>query len=413
MVSRVVVFNDASVARGGATGLALLSIRMLRERGIAVTYIVGDSGNAPELADLGVEVVAVGGRQLVQENKLKAASRGIYNTHARRVAADWISANDRPNTVYHLHGWSKILSPAIFDALRPVASRTLIHAHDFFLACPNGAYMDYQKVEPCERVPLGASCLSTNCDKRSYPQKLWRVARQTALLKSLDKSGPWGGIAMIHETMAPYLEKAGFPPRMLTTVRNPAEAFCAERIAAEANRAFFFVGRVEAEKGIEDLIEAAQLAGVPLKVIGDGPLREELSRAHPEVEFFGWRSRDEIAALIRHARAVVMPSRYPEPFGLVAAEASLSGLPVILSRTAFLGREIAEGGIGFVCEGRDREAFAATLGDMRDLPAADIRQMSERAFSGNVSLANSPAAWIDALLELYRGALSAPAKAAA
>ena len=37
MISRIVILNDASVARGGATGLALLSIRLLRARGFEVT----------------------------------------------------------------------------------------------------------------------------------------------------------------------------------------------------------------------------------------------------------------------------------------------------------------------------------------------------------------------------------------
>lgn len=404
MVSRVVVINDASVARGGATGLALLSIRMLRARGLAVTYIVGDTGDAPELRELGVEVVAVGGRQLVLENRLKAASRGIYNAAARDIVSGWISANDEPGTVYHLHGWSKILSPAIFDALRPVASRTVIHAHDFFLACPNGAYMDYQKSEPCERVPLGLDCLVTNCDKRSYGQKLWRAARQAVVRYRFDQKAAWSAIVMIHEKMGPYLARAGYAPSLLTTLRNPVEPFSSQRIRAELNGDFFFVGRVEAEKGIEDLIGAAELANVPLKVVGDGPLRDRLERDHPTVQFFGWRSREEIAELLVTARAVVMPSRYPEPFGLVAAEAVYSGIPVILSQTAFLGEEVDKGGVGFVCDGRDRESFAGVLARVRDMPESDVRVMSEHAFARLVGLANDVDTWIDNLLSLYQAA---------
>lgn len=44
-----------------------------------------------------------------------------------------------------------------------------------------------------------------------------------------------------------------------------------------------------------------------------------------------------------------MASRYPEPFGLVAAEASMSGLPVILSDTAFLAEEVEKLGSVFRC----------------------------------------------------------------
>ena len=56
--------------------------------------------------------------------------------------------------------------------------------------------------------------------------------------------------------------------------------------------------------------------------------REALARQYPEVAFLGWRSREEMADLVGDARLLAMPSRYPEPFGLVALEAMAAGLPV-------------------------------------------------------------------------------------
>lgn len=410
--SRVVVLNDSSIARGGATGLALLSVRLMRARGIPVTFITGDAGQNPELEALGVEVVALGGRQLMQRARLNAATAGIYNRPAGRLVADWIAANDTPGTSYHLHGWSKILSPAVFVALRAVAPRTVLHAHDFFLACPNGAYMDYRRMQPCARVPLDVSCLLTHCDKRSYAQKLWRAARQAGLRAMLAKAAPWAAVVMIHERMAPYLVRAGLPPHLLRALRNPAEPFVRERIRVEANAIFYFVGRVEAEKGIEDALAAAAEAGVRMRVIGDGPLRSLLAAQYPDVDFLGWRSREEIAELVTDARALVMPTRYPEPFGLVAAEASQSGLPVVLSRTAFLGDQIAENGLGFVCDVRDRTAFAATLRTLAAMPSDEIRGMSERGFRRDVRLATTPDEWIGHLIDLYRTTAAAPRAAA-
>ncbi len=406
MVARVVVINDASVARGGATGLACLSMRLLRERGFPVTAVVGDEGQNPEFPDLDVEVVALGMHELVKTSKWKAATRGLYNKTARDLLQNWISENDTSETVYHVHGWSKILSPSIFDALRPVADRTIVHAHDFFLACPNGAFMDYQALSPCDRVPLGFSCLSKHCDKRSYPQKLWRVSRQMRLSKSFDKTAPWSKIVMIHEKMAPYFESAGYAPAFLKTIRNPAEGFSDARVQAENNKEFVFVGRVEAEKGIEELIAGAEAADVPLKVIGDGPLREKLSQQHPKMSFSGWKNRQEISQLIANARALVMPSRYPEPFGLVVAEASASGLPILISRTAFLSEQVAEEGLGFAFDARDTNMITHTLKKLRDLPHDDVKAMSERGFSRQVVLAHAPGDWIAELISSYEAALA-------
>lgn len=397
----VVIVNDSSVARGGATGLALLSARLLRARGIGVTYVCGDAGANPELAAAGVEIVAFEGNPLVQAPPLRAATAGLYNAAAAALLRGVVARRDGPRTVYHVHGWSKILSPGVFAALRPVAARTVIHAHDFFLACPNGAFMDYRAGRPCDRRPLGAGCLATHCDKRSYPQKLWRVARQAVLDRTLGADRDFAAVAMIHPRMAPFLEAVGFPAERLVTLRNPAVPFLKARVAAEANRKLFFIGRIEAEKGLPELLAAARRTGVPACVIGEGPLRAELAATHPEVRFTGWRSREEIGALLGSARAVAMPTRYPEPFGLVAAEASRSGVPVILPRTAFLADEIARGGLGVVYDPQDAEGLDAALAAIRDMPAAEIAAMSRGAFVGETPLASTPDAWADALVALY------------
>ena len=62
--SRVVMINDHCRPNGGAAVLMLSALRMLRARGMAVTLITGDAGDNPELAELGVEVIAAGGLAL-------------------------------------------------------------------------------------------------------------------------------------------------------------------------------------------------------------------------------------------------------------------------------------------------------------------------------------------------------------
>jgi len=160
------------------------------------------------------------------------------------------------------------------------------------------------------------------------------------------------------------------------------------------------------EKGIEEAALAAKRAGVRLRILGDGPDRSALEARHPHVEVLGWSSRETIRSVIRDARALLMPSRYPEPFGLVAAEASRSGLPVILSMNSLLSTEFVQAGLGFACDTRDIESFAATIRHVADMPAENVRAMSERAFSGTVPIATTPSTWRDRLLELYEERVS-------
>ncbi|TBZ08543.1 glycosyltransferase [Rhizobium leguminosarum bv. viciae] len=405
-IDRVVIIDDYSAARGGATALAVLSAKLFRGLDIPVTYICGDDAANAELVALGVLMVGLNSRDLLSAERAKAFVTGIHNGAAVRMVANWIAANDTANTVYHVHGWHQILSPAIFRALMPVARRCVVHAHDFFTACPNGAFFDYQAQEVCLRRPLGGSCIATACDKRSYSHKLWRAARGSNILRRLKDQADFGRIILLHEKMASFLVGAGYRPERLTTIRNPVAPLSIKRIEAEANDEFVFIGRLDEEKGIEDAVAATRKAGVRLCVIGDGPLMSMVAASGDHVRAVGWQSHAEIGPTIRKARALLMPSRYPEPFGLVAIEAARSGLPVIMSRSAFLAEEMQRAGMAIACDTADESAFADTLTRFSQMPRHEVRAMSERAFLKSPDLASTHEEWRDALLSEYHSLIS-------
>ncbi|WP_088625589.1 glycosyltransferase family 4 protein [Oceanicola sp. 22II-s10i] len=408
---RIVILNDSSQADGGTAALALLSARLLREQGHQVTYICGDEGDDGALEAQGITLVSCGGRRLLDQSRASAMRDGIYNKAIRDRLARDITAHDTPDTIYHLHGWAGILSPSVFDALKPVAERTYVHAHDVFLACPNGVYYDFPREEICHRVPMSAACLVTNCDKRAYHHKLWRGMRQRALHQAFDTSLPWAGVITLHPDMAEPLSRGGVPERLMNVVRNPAEPFSDTRIEAENNRTFGFIGRVDAGKGVRTLCQAARLANVPLKVIGDGAERADLAREFPEVKFTGWLAPEAIGERLKDVRALVMPSRFPEPFGLVAAEGSRSGLPVLISDAALLAREIEELGLGFKADVRTPEALSVVLRAMAAMPDDDVREISLRGFTGAAAISQTHAGWTDSLVGLYRAARPAIVRA--
>ncbi|UMY16005.1 glycosyltransferase family 4 protein [Methylobacterium organophilum] len=405
MPSRVVVINDRSLAFGGATGLALLSASLLRRRGLPVRLVVGDSGENPALADEGIPVHALGGARLLDGGAM-AGLRGLYEPRTLDLLGAVIREHDDPDTVYHLHTWSQILSPSVFRALAPVRERLFVSAHDFFLTCPNGAYALFRQGETCPHVPLGLACLTTQCDRRSYAHKLWRVARQTVQAGTLRYGAGGPGILAIHAAMRPLLVRGGVPDRAIRTLPNPIRPWSADRIAAERNREFVFVGRLNEEKGPDLALAAARQAGVPLHVIGDGPLLETLRQAYPEMRFSGRQPAETVAQLVRGARALVMPSRYPEPYGLVAGEALWSGLPVILTDQALLAADIVAREAGLACDPREVDALSAAMGRLASDDALTER-MSRNAFTRTVDLGHSAEGWIDALLDAYAGALPA------
>lgn len=406
--SRVVIVNDFSVVAGGTTTLALLAAKTLAQRGIKVSYICGDHGKNFPLTQDNIEVIPFNGTHIVKGSKLRRVADGLYNFGARQFLQNWINNYDSPDTVYHLHGWSKIYSPSIFQALRSVKNRAVVHAHDFFLVCPNGGFYNHLEQTTCHRKPLSFSCIKTQCDRNSYPQKLWRVTRSSALQSTLGETLPFSKILLVHGGMKTFFDLSPKLANYTRTVKNPAVPYTTTRVPAEENQTFLYVGRIEAEKGIQDLCAAATIAKIRLEVIGDGNLLESLKKAYPYVVFHGWKNRESIKTLATNARALVMPSRYPEPFGLVAVEAAWSGIPVISGDAALLTNEITRNNLGFSYSCSDISSLVGTLKHVANLDAESIKRMSERGFKQNIFLANSAEAWVDELTQVYSELLDKP-----
>jgi glycosyltransferase involved in cell wall biosynthesis len=104
-----------------------------------------------------------------------------------------------------------------------------------------------------------------------------------------------------------------------------------------------FVGRLVEAKGARDAVEAWRRSGVdlPLVMAGTGPLRGELSaraaRLGSGLEVLGWVERDRLSGLYRRARALLLPSRWQEPFGITGIEALSFGVPVVAWESGGVG----------------------------------------------------------------------------
>ena len=79
------------------------------------------------------------------------------------------------------------------------------------------------------------------------------------------------------------------------------------------------------------MARAAADACFPVRFVGDGPDVEQIRRANPDALITGWRNRREVRETLLRARALVLPSRWHETFGLCVAEAQSLGVPVIVS----------------------------------------------------------------------------------
>jgi glycogen(starch) synthase len=116
-----------------------------------------------------------------------------------------------------------------------------------------------------------------------------------------------------------------------------------------------------------------------LVLAGEGPARPELERlatalgVAPAVEFVGGVAPEDVPALINTASLVVVPSRWDEPFGLVAVEAALMQRPVVATRVGGLVEAVEHGITGLVVDKEDPDALANAIVALLEDPATADR----------------------------------------
>lgn len=148
-----------------------------------------------------------------------------------------------------------------------------------------------------------------------------------------------------------------------------------------------YVGALLPEKAVSDLAKALIRldADWTWTIVGDGNMRAEIASilssagALERARFMGYRPRGQIPALMRAMDVLVLPSRttptWKEQFGLVLAEAMLSGVAVIGSDSGAIPEVIGDTGLVFP-EG-DVDALAACLQRIKDKPVLR-RELAER-----------------------------------
>ncbi len=402
--SKIVVLHDSIQARGGATALALLSARLYKELGYDVTYITG-AQNDHSLDDSGIDVRGMGIGSLASQSGIRAMVSGLYNSTTVRVVSDWISEHDTPETVYHLHNWAQALSPTIFKALRPVARRTIVSCHDLFNVCPNGGMVNFKTGQPCELKPMSTACWTSQCDRRSSIHKYWRMMRQVLLNQIADFEESEMTFVSLHDGMTDAMLRAGFSGKRILSNPNPAQGYTNERVLSERNKGFIFIGRLSKEKGADIAVEAAKHIGAPLTLIGEGELAQLFVDLPQNIKLAGFCSKKDIVGYARNARAIIVSGRWPEPYGLVIAEAALSGIPIIISEPSLLAKSIVELEMGEVFSLNGSPALSTVMERWRDDDNL-VKTYSENAFARAESICSTPEQWARRFIDLFAAKLN-------
>jgi glycosyltransferase involved in cell wall biosynthesis len=168
-------------------------------------------------------------------------------------------------------------------------------------------------------------------------------------------------------------------------------------VAPEHPPHLLYVGRLAEEKGVRELAEAAM--GLPLVVVGDGPLRALLPQTA------GFVPPERLGPYYDRAAVVVVPSRR-EGYGMTAREAMAHGRPVVATAVGGLLDAVEDGVTGLLVPPADAGALRAALQQL--LGDAALRERLGSAARERALIARDSSGEAAALLGAYDAAAAHP-----
>src|SRR5215204_4957065 len=340
-----------------------------------------------------------------QMNRLTLAGAALWN-HSTYRQLRTIIRRERPR-IAHFHNTFPLVSPAGYYAARAEGVPVVQTLHNYRLLCPNALFFRDGRV--CE-----------DCMGKAIP---WPGVVHRCYRGSRAASGVIATMLTVHRALRTWTEMVDVYVALTEFARNKfiEGGLPAGKIVVKPNFVApdpgqgqggggyaLFVGRLAPEKGTETMLAAWDRLGtrIPLKIVGDGPLRDRVVEAaarQPTVEWLGHRPVADVHALMGKADMLVFPSQWYETFGRVAAEAFATGTPVIAANIGAVAELVEHGRTGLKFRPGDPEDLVTQV-EWALSHSAELRNMREEVraeFEAKYTAERN----YRALMEIYEAAL--------
>ena len=355
---KVLLVNKFFFLKGGAETVFFQERELLQNQGIEVfEFAMAHEKNwDSEYSDYFVSNVDYHEEKGLKA-QLKTAKDFIHNHEANEKFLALLK-RVQPDIV-HFHNIYHQLTPSIIRLAKSQGCKTVLTVHDTKIVCPN--YTLYQHGQRCEACVHGS---------------VWNVVKNRCP-GSLSKS-----VLMALEAI--YQNWQGFY-RELDVIISPSQflgRFISEKLpkntikilpngmnddivsaADESGDYLLYLGRISQEKGVKTLAQAHKKMSVsyPLKVVGNGPLFDELSKDYPDISWLGFQQGEVLADLMRHAKAIIVPSECYENCSMAVIEALAYGKPVIGANIGGIPEQIRQNKEGWLFESGNANDLAEKM----------------------------------------------------
>ncbi|HZG84930.1 glycosyltransferase [Paenibacillus sp.] len=270
--------------------------------------------------------------------------------------------------VVHVHNFFPLISPSIYYLCKQMGIPVVQTLHNYRLLCPGATFLREGKV--CEECLQGSvfNSIKYGCYRKSRTQTI-SVASMIQFNKML---GTWSQkvnkyIALTEFAKNKFVE-GGLPGHLISVKPNFIKPVNSDLLNPYPGTTYLlYVGRISAEKGVENLLKAWKLfdlrGSLQLVIVGEGPDKEYLEKkyASDNVIFAGSQGRDSVLQHMAHAKYLIVPSVWYEGFPMTIVESYSVGTPVICSKIGSLAEIVKEEKTGFQFIHDDLQSLIGTL----------------------------------------------------
>lgn len=267
--------------------------------------------------------------------KVALAANTIWSRSSKQKLASLI-AHEKPD-IAHFHNTFMVISPAAYYACREAGVPIVQTLHNYRLSCVNATFFrDQQVCEDC----LGKLFALPGVIHGCYRDSKVASGVVAGMLTAHRLRGTWTRVVDQYIALTEFARekfiRVGLPAEKVVVKSN----FLTDDPGQGTHQGQYavFVGRLTEEKGVRLLLEAwRELPDTPLKIVGDGPMMDELQSlivqySLKQVELLGRKPRTETLQLIKDAHTLIFPSQWYEGMPMTIIEAFACGTPVIATR---------------------------------------------------------------------------------
>ena len=297
----------------------------------------------------------------------------------------------RPDLLF-VHGLQSIEAERSIVAIAPAVA----FAHSYYGTCITGSKSHaFPRPAPCSRT-FGPACLARFYPRRCGGLSPLTMAAQFRLQRGrLAPLDSYARIAVASRHMAREYERHGLAAKVrVIGLPAPPSADSREARSSDAESRLLYLGRLERTKGVPLLLESVAMAAramdrtLFLDIAGEGSQRAQLerraarlaaARRNLTIRFHGHLAAADCERLIGASDVLLVPSCWPEPFGLVGLEAASRGVPAIAFDVGGIRDWLVDGRTGVLVAGvPDARGFAQAIVRCLADPAA-LQKMGQRA----------------------------------